>query len=123
MGIPLRVNSFQNRSSLPEIAIRHQEKIMAIGVVATLKVAEGKGGEFEAAFRDHAAVVKANEPGNHLYRVFKSRKDADTYIVMEIYADQAALEAHGKSDHQRAFGPKVGPTLAGRPDIAFFDAI
>lgn len=37
---------------------------MAIGVVATLKVAEGKGGEFESVFRDLAAQVKANEPGN-----------------------------------------------------------
>jgi quinol monooxygenase YgiN len=96
---------------------------MAIGVVATLKVAEGKGGDFEAVFKDLAAQVRANEPGNKLYQVFKSRKDADTYIVMEIYVDQAALEAHGKSDHFRAAGPKIAPTLGGRPDIAYFDAI
>jgi quinol monooxygenase YgiN len=96
---------------------------MAIGVVATLKVAEGNGDEFESVFRDLAAQVKANEPGNQMYRVFKSRKDADTYIVMEVYADQAALEAHGKSDHFKAAGPKIGPTLGGRPDIAYFDAI
>jgi quinol monooxygenase YgiN len=96
---------------------------MAIGVVATLKTAPGKGADFEQVFRDLAGQVKANEPGNQLYRVFKSRKDADTYVVMEIYADQAALEAHGKSDHFRAAGPRIGPTLAGRPDIAYFDAI
>jgi quinol monooxygenase YgiN len=96
---------------------------MAIGVVATLKVAEGKGAEFETVFRDLAAQVKASEPGNQLYRVFKSRADANTYVVMEIYADQAALEAHGKSDHFRAAGPKLGPTLGGKPDIQYFDAI
>jgi quinol monooxygenase YgiN len=96
---------------------------MAIGVVATLKTADGKGGEFEAVFRDLAAQVKANEPGNQLYRVFKSRADANTYIVMEVYADQAALEAHGKSDHFKAAGPKIAPTLGGRPDIQYFDAI
>lgn len=96
---------------------------MAIGVVATLKTAPGKGSEFESVFRDLAAQVKANEPGNHMYRVFKSRKDADTYVVMEVYADQAALEVHGKSDHFRAAGPKLGPTLGGRPDIQYFDEI
>lgn len=96
---------------------------MAIGVVATLKVAEGKGNDFEAVFRDLAAQVKANEPGNQMYRVFKARTDANTYIVMEVYADQAALEAHGKSDHFRAAGPKIAPTLAGRPDIQYFDSI
>lgn len=96
---------------------------MAIGVIATLKVQPGKGGEFEQVFRDLAAQVRANEPGNKLYQVFKSRKDADTYIVMEIYADQAALEAHGKSDHFKAAGPKIAPTMGGRPDVAYFDAV
>lgn len=96
---------------------------MAVGVIATLKTAPGKGGEFETVFRDLAAQVKANEPGNKLYQVFKSRKDADTYIVMEVYADQAALETHGQSDHFKAAGPKIGPTLGGRPDIQYFDAI
>lgn len=96
---------------------------MAIGVIATLKVQPGKGDEFEAVFRDLAAQVRANEPGNKLYQVFKSRKDADTYIVMEIYADQSALEAHGKSDHFRAAGPKIGPTMGGRPDVQYFDAV
>ncbi len=96
---------------------------MAVGVVATLKVAEGKGGEFESVFRDLTAQVKANEPGNQLYRVFKSKKDPSTYIVMEVYADQAALEAHGKSDHFRAAQPGIGATLGGRPDIQYFDEI
>jgi quinol monooxygenase YgiN len=96
---------------------------MTIGVVATLKVAEGKNSEFESVFRDLAAQVKANEPGNKLYQVFKSKADGQTYVVMEIYADQAALEAHGKSDHFKAAGPKIGPTMGGRPDIQYFDAI
>jgi quinol monooxygenase YgiN len=96
---------------------------MAIGVIATLKVQDGKGEEFEGVFRDLAAQVRANEKGNKLYQVFKSRKEANTYIVMEIYEDQAALEAHGGSAHFKAAGPKIGPTMAGRPDIQYFDAV
>ena len=96
---------------------------MAIGVIATLKVQSGKGQEFEKVFGELAGQVRANESGNKLYQVFKSRKDADTYVVMEIYQDQAALDAHGKSDHFKAAGPKLGPTLAGRPEILYLDSL
>ena len=96
---------------------------MTIGVIATLKVQDGKTSDFEAVFGDLAGQVRANEPGNKLYQVFKSRKEANTYVVMEIYADQSALDAHGKSDHFKAAGPKLGPTLAGRPDILYLDSI
>ena len=42
---------------------------------------------------------------------------------MEIYDDQAAIEAHGKSEHFKAAGPKIGACLAGRPDVKFLDAV
>ena len=96
---------------------------MAIGVIATLKVQDGKGADLEAVFAELAAQVRANEPGNHFYRLCKSRGDANTYVVMELYDDQAAIEAHGKSDHFRAAGPKIGACLAGRPDIQYLDAV
>jgi quinol monooxygenase YgiN len=40
-----------------------------------------------------------------------------------MYDDQAAIEAHGKSDHFRAAGPGIGACLAGRPDIQYLDAV
>ena len=46
-----------------------------IGVVATLKVQDGKQGEFEAVFSDLAKQVRANEPGNIVYQLTKSRTD------------------------------------------------
>ena len=96
---------------------------MAIGVVATLKVQEGKGPELETVFADLAEQVRAGEPGNKLYRLCRARNDANTYVVMELYDDQAAIEAHGKSDHFRAASPKIGACLAGRPDIQYLDAV
>ncbi len=42
---------------------------MTIGVIATLKVQDGKGAELESVFRDLAAQVRANEPGNKLYQL------------------------------------------------------
>jgi quinol monooxygenase YgiN len=43
--------------------------------------------------------------------------------VLEMYADQAALEAHGKTDHFRTIGAKMGPFMAGRPDVQYLDAV
>ena len=96
---------------------------MAIGVIATLKVQDGKGAELEEVFRTLSEQVRAGEPGNQLYRLCKSRGDANTYVVMEIYDDQAAIEAHRNSDHFKAAGPKLGACLAGRPDVKLLDAV
>ena len=94
-----------------------------IGVIATLKVQDGKNAEFEGVFRDLAAQVRANEKGNLAYQLTKSRADPNTYKVLEIYADQAALDLHGQTDYFRAAGPKLGPCLAGRPEVEYLDGV
>ena len=94
-----------------------------IGVVATLKVQEGKEADFEKAFGELRQQVKANEKGCLLYDVFKSKSDPQTYKVMEQYASQADLEAHGKSDHFKAAGPALGAVLAGAPEIEYLDQV
>ncbi len=94
-----------------------------IGVVATLKVAEGKNAEFEAIFTDLAEQVRTNEPGNLAYALTKSRTDPQTYKVLELYADQDALTTHGQTDYFKAAGPKLGPCLGGRPEIEYLDGV
>jgi len=58
-----------------------------------------------------------------MYEVFKSRSQASTYIVMEKYKDQAALDAHRTTPHMAAAGPKLGATLDGRPTIELLDKV
>ncbi len=94
-----------------------------IAVIATLRVQEGKGSELEAVFADLAAKVRANEPGNSLYQLTKSRTEANTYKVMELYRDVAAQDAHRSSDHFKAGGPLLGACLAGRPEIEYLDTV
>lgn len=95
----------------------------AMGVIATLTVAEGKNAEFEAVFADLAAAVRANEPGNEFYSLTRSKANPQVYKVLERYTDQAALDAHGKTDYFRAAGPKLAPCLAAAPDIEVLDAV
>jgi quinol monooxygenase YgiN len=94
-----------------------------IGVVATLKVRDGKNTEFESIFRELAAKVRASEPGNLVYQLTRSRAEANTYKVLEVYRDQDSLTAHRGTDHFRELGGKMGPCMAGRPDVELLDGI
>ncbi len=96
---------------------------MTIGIIATLKIQDGKGAEFEAFFGELAKQVRANEPGNLAYQLTKSRTEPNTYKVMELYTDQAAITHHGGTDYFKAAGPKFGAVLAGRPEIEQLDGV
>jgi len=94
-----------------------------IGIVATLKVQEGKGPDFEAVFLRLAAQVRANEPGNIFYQLTKSRAEPGTYKVLELYTDQDALTAHGQTEYFKSIGREMGAFMAGRPDVEYLDAV
>ena len=86
-----------------------------LAVIAKLNVKEGKETEFENVMLGLADQVRANEPGNHLYQLCK---DADgNYVVLELYEDEAALKAHGESEHFRASGAGFKGIMGGPPDI------
>lgn len=94
-----------------------------IGVVAKLTIQDGKQGDFEQVAKDLMAKVKANEPGCLTYQLYKSKKEANSYIFMEQYASQADLDAHGKTEYFRAAGPGLGACLAGAPEIHYYDIV
>ena len=94
-----------------------------IGVVAVLKVQVDKAADFEKVFLDLAAKVKANEPGCIAYQLTRSRAEPGTYKVLELYASEDALKAHGGSDYFKAAGAAMGPFMAGRPEIEYLDAV
>ncbi len=90
-----------------------------ITVLATLSIEEGKDEEFRKVFGELAEKVRANEPGCQRYELCQSTVTPTTYVVVERYADQAALDHHGKTPYfLEAFG-KLGPLLAGAPQIEF----
>ncbi|MBL8771571.1 MAG: antibiotic biosynthesis monooxygenase [Phenylobacterium sp.] len=96
---------------------------MTIGVIARVKVVAGKGAEFEAAFAEQAKGVRANEPANRLYQLVRSRQDPDSYVVMELYDDDAALEAHRAAPHIVANRPRMAPLIAERTVVEVYDAV
>jgi quinol monooxygenase YgiN len=88
-----------------------------LGVVATIKVKPGMEKEFEAVAKELVAKVNANEPGCKLYQLHVLNDSPTTYIFMERYVDQAAVEAHRASDYFKSLGRKMGEYMDGRPDV------
>jgi len=73
----------------------------ALCYVVKFKAKPGKNAEMEAAFKEMQAGVREHEPGNVQYDFFVEAGDPQTYVIIERYKDQAAMQAHGASDHSR----------------------
>jgi quinol monooxygenase YgiN len=76
-----------------------------MGMMIELTIVTDTSDAFEHAFAVQVAAVRANEPANRLYELFKSRTLADSYTLVEIYEDEAALPAHRTSSHMAANRP------------------
>jgi quinol monooxygenase YgiN len=92
-----------------------------LALIAKLNVAEGKETDFEKHMLGLAAQVRANEPGNEMYTLCK---DGDgNYVVLELYKDQAAVDAHGASEHFKAAGAGFRGLMAGAPEITRLEVV
>ena len=92
-----------------------------IGIVATLKIKEGSGSDFEAVATELVEKVNANGEGVVYYDLYK--QDETTYVFLERYKDQEAQDAHGKTDYFRELGAKMGAFMAGAPDIKILQSV
>ncbi len=94
-----------------------------IGLVAELKVKDGEQAAFEALMRDLMAQVKANEPGALLYQLHRKRGEAGTYVMLERYADEAALAGHASQPHFLAASAQLRTMLAAPPVMTIADEV
>jgi quinol monooxygenase YgiN len=74
---------------------------MQVRLVVTLTAAPGKGAELAAVFRGRCEEVM-QEPGCLQFEVFQSVLDPDKLTLLELWADQAALDDHAKVNETRA---------------------
>ena len=57
-------------------------------------------------------TAAANEPGTLVYAMHEAADDADTVVSYELFADNAALEAHKASPAVAAAMPRLEALLA-----------
>lgn len=96
---------------------------MAIGVIATIKIQEGKNADFEAEFAKLAEQVHANEPNTVFYALHRSQDDSQTYKVLEQYKSQEDLQAHMQTDYYKQGGKKMAEYVAAAPEIELLDSV
>jgi quinol monooxygenase YgiN len=74
---------------------------MAIRLIVTITAAPGKGSELAGLYSGRCAEVM-QEPGCEQFEVFQSAIDPDKLLILERWADQAALDAHARLNSTRA---------------------
>lgn len=95
-----------------------------ISIVAKLQANPGKEAELRAVLAEMVGNVKQHEAGRVVtYSLHTSDSDPTLFMFYEQYADAAALQAHGTTDHMKAMGAKLGGLLAGRPVIERYTKI
>ena len=86
-----------------------------IAITAQMMVKPGCEEKFEVAMISLVSKVNSNEPGNILYELCKS--DDGNYMVMELYEDEAAVDAHRSASHIKESGPSFKGLMSGPPII------
>ena len=94
-----------------------------LGVWVKLRVQPGKAEEFEELLAKQARAVRAQEEGNKLYELMRSREEQNTYFVSEIYIDEEALKTHINAPHMVENRPQMQTLLDGKPEAQMFDSL
>jgi quinol monooxygenase YgiN len=81
-----------------------------------MKVKPGMEKEFEREASNLVARVNAGEPACKLYTLCRGQTP-NTYVMLERYIDQAALDYHRSSGHYKEVGPKIGRYVDGKVDV------
>ena len=68
-------------------------------LIVNVQVKPGKRDEFLEVIRDDAESTASKEEGNFQFSVIQNNDDADNFSLVEVYRDQAALDAHRLTPH------------------------
>lgn len=86
----------------------------AIVLVVELEIAPGELGRFLARAREHRDNVLANEPGCRQFDILAPQDRDDAVILIEAYADAAAMETHFNTPYMKEYLADTGPMIAAR---------
>jgi hypothetical protein len=74
---------------------------MKVRLVVHMNAAPGKGAELARVFELRCQDVR-KEPGCEQFEIFQSAADPDRLVLIELWADQAALDVHAGVNKTRA---------------------
>jgi quinol monooxygenase YgiN len=82
-------------------------------VTVEFEIAAGKFASFMPLMLENAAASR-REPGCHRFDVCTPHDRANVVFLYEIYADEAAFQAHLQASHFKAFATATGDMIVGR---------
>jgi (4S)-4-hydroxy-5-phosphonooxypentane-2,3-dione isomerase len=83
-------------------------------IIAYLTAKPGKEAEFKEKMTAQAKRCLANEAGCLQFDVVQDPKNPTRFVMLEVYKDDAAIQAHQDSQHFKDFRPVVGDLIADR---------
>ena len=86
-------------------------KLIMISLLITLEIDPAGVADFVKFITEEAADALAHEPGCHRFEISRSLEQPNVFTLAELYADQAALDAHRLTPHFLLF--KKRATAAG----------
>jgi quinol monooxygenase YgiN len=97
---------------------------MPTALVVTFKVKAGMNAKFEQAFATMQAAMRKDEPGALYYDLYRPQDgDAQTYVMLERYADEAAFKAHRETPHMANVLKALGDSMDGRPEAQLLELV
>ena len=90
---------------------------MPLEVIATLEARPEREADAEAALRALLTHTRL-EPGVLRYDLYRDGTRPATFLMVEAYADEAALEAHRGSAHYLEVREHAGDWLSAAPLVA-----
>ena len=90
-----------------------------ISIIVEYETHEGRAAEFTAIIREHARRTLVEEPGCLRFDVLRPVEAngapvANRMVVSELYADQAAVTAHGNNPRLAGLRSMIAPLLKSR---------
>lgn len=87
-------------------------------VVGSARALPGRREELVTAAREVTTATRDDE-GCRSYGFYADLTDENTILSLEVWRDQAALDAHMAHPHTQDFLARVGGLLDGTPEMAF----
>ena len=85
-----------------------------LAVIVDFEALPGQGEEVRDVLQTQARNSLEKEPGCRHFDVCANPDDPHKFFLYELYDDQAAIDAHGQTEHYAAFRARIDPLLKTR---------
>lgn len=86
-------------------------------VIAKLLLKEAASVDFFKQCSEDLLVQSSAEEGNISYDLYQNTRQSSSFLFLEFYRDQEALDKHFSSEHLGTFLTKVTSLLKNEPEV------